>query len=423
MSVKLYVVSALAVAVAPVSLIADAQTQSAASITVNQTSLSVQTPLLPVASPTAGITYSQLGTGASQLRVFTDGFLFCGNPGPLGTGVVSLIPAHEDQSFMPATNVHPWTFPQAQDVAKVNYSSGVLNLNRNATGVQWTSLVCNGVGPLGEAATGLSDGIFRNGLDGGAETNYSHMINWTPDPQLAFNWNQPDWSQVPVNPCVSTLSQPATVDEDVACAAVTGVRPGAGAGPVVPQRAGTIWTDSHDAVKFTYLFRVDVRTGPQPPQGPQMPTGTTELPVLLDSATITDAYGGALVKIVDAYDASLVAGTGQYCLLTSLPASLGSGVCSGNPQTYPLANGPLSIQFGVYPAPMGSGSSSFYVAVVRDLIGTHPNYVTPAVGASILLESATLQLGGDRFNGDDVAFGFMTPNSAGGYGFPWMIEP
>ncbi|MBZ0222856.1 MAG: hypothetical protein IT467_09865 [Dokdonella sp.] len=422
MSVKLFVVSALAGAIASVAQIADAQIQSAASVTVNQTSLSVQTPLLPVASPSAGITYTQAGAGASQLRIFTSGFLFCANPGPLGTGPVSLIPAHEDQSFTPATNAHPWTFPQALDVSKVNYSGGVLNLNRNAAGVQFTSLVCNGVGPLGENATGLSDGIFRNGLDDGSETNYSHMINWTPDPQLAFNWNQPDWSQVPVNPCVSTAAQPATVVEDVACAAVTGVRPAPGAGPVSPQRAGTVWTDSHDAVKFTYLFRVDVRAGAQP-QGPQSASGTTELPVLLDAGTVSDAYGGALVKVIDAYDASLVAGTGQYCLLTSLPATLGSGVCTGNPQTYSLGNGPLSINFGVYPAPLGNGSSSFYVAVVRDLIGTHPNYVTPAVGVSILMESASLQIGGDRFNGDDTAFGFMTPNSAGGYGFPWMREP
>lgn len=422
MSSKLFVVCGLAAVAVSMMPISAVHAQTAARIGVNQLNQDVQKPVLPAAAPAAGISYTQTGPGSGLLKAYTQGFLFCGNPSPPGSGTVTLLPAHEDQSFTPAANAHPWAFASALDAAHISYAGASLNVNRNANGVQWTSLVCSGAGALGEPGTGLFDGIFRDGLDSATETNYSHMVNWTPDPQLGFDWNQPSWDEVPANPCAGSANAGVTIKEDVACVAATGVRPAGGvSGPnPLPQRAGTVWTDSHDAVKFTYLFRVDVRAGAEP--APQM-QGAMSLPTLLRAGEASAAFGSVLVSVIDAYDASFLSGSGTYCLLADLPATLGSGVCNGNPTSDVLPNGPLSMNFGVYPAPLGTGNASFYVAVVRNLVGNHPNYDTPVVGVSVLIDSATLIEGGDRFTGDDVAFGFMTPTSSGSYGFPWMREP
>ena len=137
----------------------------------------------------------------------------------------------------------------------------------------------------------------------------------------------------------------------------------------------------------------------------------------------SDADGNVTVTVVDAYDSSYLLGTGTYCVLGQLPATLTSSVCTGNS---PIAlNGPLSRRFSVSPPPMTNGIASFYIAVVRNIGGAHTNTTTPVVGASILVDSATLTLPpstGDKFVGDDVVFGFMT-SQTGASGFPWMQEP
>lgn len=420
MSVKWFVGCVFVGAAASVFTTGVAHAQTAAAVAINNTTQSVQAP-----TSGAGIAYGQGATG-SLLKVYTNGFLFCGNPF-LWTGtdsapdtLVTLQTGHEDQGFTPA---HPWAFPPAVDVTQVNYVGSVLNVNRNASGAQWTSLVCNGVGAVGDMTSGLADGIFDSGFDSVTQTNYGHLVNWKPDPQLGFDWNQPDWNAVPINPCIATEEQPAFVVEDTACAAVTGIRPDATSqNPNL--RAGSMWTNSTESSKFTYVFRVDLRVGTQSPsQAPtqiSLPTQVGTSPT--SDATITGAAGSIVATVVDAYDSTYLTGTGSYCLLDELPATLTSAVCSGQ-TTNPL-NGPLSYPFAVFPQPVSSGISSFYVAVVRNIVGAHASDTTPVVGASILVESAaqTMSPPADKFIGDDVVFGFMT-NANGGTGFPWMQEP
>lgn len=418
MSVKQFVGCVFVGAAASFSFIGLAHAQTAATVTVDNSVQAVQTP---ATASTAGIAYSQSGTG-SLLKVYTSGFLFCGNPTTPASNLVTLQAAHEDQSFTPA---HPWTFATATDVSNVSYAGNALNVNRTAIGAVWTSLVCNSVGAAGDMVSGVADGIFVSGFDSVTETNYSNMVNWTPDPQLGFQWSQPDWSEVPVNACISTTAQPMAVVEDTACAAVTGVRPDA-TQPTSNERAGSMWTNSTESSKFTYAFRVDVRAGAQ--QASQSPTQIS-LPAQFSAPSATTNGGattsdtvGVNVTVIDAYDSTYLKGTGTYCVLTQLPATLSSSVCTGQTTTKPLSNGPLSLSFPTTPPPFSSGISSFYIAVVRDINGSHPSDTTPVVGASILVDSAILTLSGDQFVGDDVVFGFMTGATTAS-GFPWMQEP
>jgi len=414
MSVKQFVGCMFVGAAASVSFIGLAQAQSAATVTVDNSVQAVQTP---TTASTAGIAYSQSGTG-SLLRVYTGGFLFCGNPTTPSSSLITLQAAHEDQAFTPA---HPWVFGAATDITNVSYAGSMLKVSGGST----STLVCNGVGAVGDMLSGFSDGIFASGFDSATETNYHNMVNWTPDPQLGFQWSQPDWTQVPANACISTTEQPMAVAEDTACAAVTGVRPNATA-PTSNERAGSMWTNSTESSKFTYAFRVDVRAGAQ--QASQSPTQinlpaqfSTQSATTNGGATTSDTVG-VNVTVVDAYDSTYLKGTGSYCVLTELPATLNSAVCTGQATTTPLSNGPLSLSFPTTPPPFSSGISSFYIAVVRDINGSHPSDTTPVVGASILVDSATLTLSpaGDQFAGDDVVFGFMSDT---GSGFPWMQEP
>ncbi|GAA0707533.1 hypothetical protein GCM10009105_06340 [Dokdonella soli] len=406
-SVKQFVGYVFIGAVASVSSIQTAQAQvqapTVAGVVVNSAGQTVQTPTLVPPGKTAppgGISYVQTSSNASALEVYTDGFLFCGNP-LLGSTPATLITAHEDQSFSPA---HPWFFQNAADVPLVSYTGGVLSVNRDSAGAHWTTLICQGVGAAGDAPTGLTDGIFDNGWESTTATNYNHLVNWIPP--AGFDWNTPDWTKVPTNPCISTVAQPVRVVETAACAAVTGVRPASTAGLGV--RAGTIWTAT-DATHFTYLFRVDARYGAQPTQAPtqfQLPTPA--------STSASTAPNGEAFFISDAYDSAFLTATGQYCFLTTLPTALNSSVCTGA-QIYAL---PLTYRTTVSPPPVGSGSTSFYVAVVRSIgQNTHTNFTTPVVGVSILVDPALVTSGGNQFSGDDVAFGFMP----GSTGFPWMV--
>jgi len=371
----------------------------AVSLTVNNQTLSVQTPT----SAPSGILYVQSGADNSSLKVYTNGFLFCDNVYPDEQSPfdeVTLTPAHEDQSFSPS---HPWAFSTAKDVQAVAFTGTSVLVNRSASGVLSTTLGCRGVGPSGELSSARSEGIFDNGLESATDANYTDLINWIA-PQ-GFDWNEPVWSQVPTDPCNPSGAQPARIDETASCAAVSGARPG-------PVRAATMWTAT-DGITFTYAFRVDNRFGAQIPGAE--PNFQVPAP---DSVDVVDASTASKVAIVDAYDSSYLAPSGNYCLLSSLPSVLNTSACTGAVITALDPPGTLDYQFAVQPPPVGSGSSSFYVVVNRHIgQGSHPNLTTPVVAVAVVVDPVLVAEGGDRFIGDDVVFGF-TPGATSG--FPWM---
>ncbi len=399
-SVKKWVVGACAGMAACGSAIALAQ-QAGPAVVVGTQSQAVQTP---TTAGISGISYSQITATASSLAAYTKGFMFCGNVLPPSTppnsSPSSLTIAHEDQGFTPA---HPWTFAPLTDVETFHYNSGLLNV------VPGPSLTCLATAEDGAVVSGLNEGIFDNGYDSATETNYSHLVNWIPP--AGFSWLAPDWSAVPKDPCNPSANDPAKVNEDIACAAVTGVRRSVTT-PVA--RAGTIWTAT-DGSNFTYLFRVDARLGPQ--QSPTMAAPFN--PAVLQGEDVTGVPAAAVINIVDAYDSAFLHGGanagGQYCILTTPPTALNAGVCSGSSNVYQLNGGNLAFAVNLAPQPIGIDATTFYVAVTRSVMGGHLSS-TPVVAVAALMDKATVGEGGDKFTGDDVAFGFM-PTSQG---FPWM---
>ncbi len=393
MSVKLFAGYVLVGAAASVSFAQIAHAQSAG-LVINNASQAVQTPVLA----SSGITYQQSSGQLSALTVFTDGFLFCANvPAPL-MQQVKFTPAHEDQT-LPTT--HPWVFPSAFDVQSVAYSGGTLKLNRGAAGALLTTLTCNGTDAQGAVPSGMTDGVFENEFETPAATNYSHQVNWAPP--AGFDWNTPDWTQVPEDGCDTASPRAA---EDVACAAVTGYSP-ATTTPTARSagRASLMWTAfDTSGLKFTYLFRFDARAVP---------------PLTSATVKLSDAFEGGSSGAVDGF---LSPNGGQYCLLTQPPATLDSSACTGN---NPVAlNGPLSNTIVLGPA---SGvDRTTYVAVTRLVVGGHQSLVTPVVAVSVAVDPAIVAEGGDKFSGDDVVFGFMPTSpgfgSAGSSpaGFEWM---
>jgi hypothetical protein len=347
----------------------------------------------PTTAGQTGISYLQTGSSSSALKVYTEGFLFCGNVGdgtPTGAGALVLTTAHEDQSFVPPAASHPWTFGPA--------TAGTFAYTGSRLSVTPANLACVSVSNDGAVASSLYEGIFDNGYDSPTETNYRHLVNLNP--AAGFNWSAPDWSQVPADACGADAHQQAHVPEDVACAAVTGIR----AGTV---RAPTMWTVT-DGVTLTYLFRVDARVGaPTPGQTAQLQVPTTA------GIDAPSSVVGLTARLREAYDSAYLDNSASYCFLNTLPTTLGSTVCSGA-ATYQL-NGPLDFPVSVSPAPV-QGSTAFYVAIVRTVHGGHSLVQTPVVGVSMLVERAMSDEGGDKFTGDDVVFGFM-PTSTG---FPWM---
>ena len=385
-----------AVAVSLLSLSA-----TAATLAINDESLAVQTPT----AGGAGISYVLTGASQSTLKVYTKGFLFCSDISSQESSnatPATFLPSHEDQSFTPA---HPWSFGTLSDIRTASYTGGLMSVNRIASGTLASTLACQGVGSRGENASGLTDGIFSSGTESAQSEFFGHMINWKPK---TFDWSSTDWSPVPVDPCDSNALPQVT--EDVACAAITGARPGT-VNPTV--RAPTAWTAS-DATKFTYVFRVDARFGAQAPAGP------VQMQIPTRQSGSSNAGMEEIVALRDAYDSTFLQPTGQYCFLTSLPSTLNSNVCNGAGATTFLLNGQLDFTFSVFAPPVGSGYSSFYVAVVRPIgAGSHANFTTPTVGMSALVDPVLVAEGGDKFSGDDVLFGFM-PNAQGPSGFPWM---
>lgn len=350
----------------------------------------MQTPTNPGET---GISYLQTGSSSSALKVYTQGFLFCGNVGDGGSSSgpqLVLTTAHEDQAFSPS---HPWTFGTA-NAGTFAYTGSQLSISPVA------NLSCLSINNDGAVTSGLYEGIFDNGYDSPTETNFRHLVNLNPP--TGFSWSAPDWSQVPADACGADAYQQAHVPEDTACAAVTGVR----AGTV---RAPTMWTAT-DGVTLTYLFRVDARMGaPAAGQTAQLQVPTTA------GIDAPSSVVGLTTRLREAYDNTYLQDTASYCFLNTLPTTLGSTVCSGA-TSYQL-NGPLDFPVPTIVAPpVGPGSTAFYVAIVRPVHGGHLLVQTPVVGVSMLVERAMSDEGGDKFTGDDVVFGFM-PTSTG---FPWM---
>ena len=358
---------------------------------------------LNVQSP-EGFSYL-LSDGAGSLNVNTDGFLFCANvypDVPPDLNQVVLVPQHGD-----------WALPTAIDVPAINYTGSKLQINRGATGPLDTSLVCHAVGPQGETTTALSDGVFTNSLETKTFQQYTNLINWIA-PQ-GWNWNAPNWPAVPTDPCTPTQVQPAQVDENVTCAAVSGARPAAAGGTT---RAATMWTGT-DGSNFFYVMRVDARFGPLTDvddTGPRAPQQA-------DPSNPDGSGGSVTVKVSDGYDRGAIGqggpgylgDIGTYCILTDLPTALDGNVCVNALFTDSL-NGPLSYKFVLSIVPPSNPRASFYIAFIRPIVGAPPTLAEAAVGASILIEPSVTAIGGDAFKGDDVLFGFL-PSSQG---FPWM---
>lgn len=358
---------------------------------------------LNVQSP-GGFSYL-LASGSGVLNVNTDGFLFCANvyPDVPPPNQVVLVPQHGD-----------WALPTPFDIPAINYNGTKLQINRGVNGALNTSLVCHAVGPQGETTTPLSDGVFVNSLETKTFQQYTNLINWIA-PQ-GWNWNSPDWSAVPTDPCTPTQNQPAQVDEDVTCAAVSGARPAAAGGST---RAATMWTGT-DGSNYFYVMRVDARFGPLTDVNDTGPLA----PQQADASNPDGSSGSVTIKVTDGYDRGAIGqggpgylgDVGTYCILTDIPTTLDGNVCTNAVFTDSL-NGPLSYRFVLSIVPPSNPRASFFIAFIRPIVGGPPVLTEPAVGASILIEPSVVALGGDRFKGDDVLFGFLPVSP----GFPWMI--
>lgn len=392
-SVKSWMVGLAAGAVACGSV-----AQAAPVLVVDGQSQEVQTP----ASPETGFSYVQTAEAESTLTVYTRGFLFCGNPGTGTDTQMDVVVKHEDQTMSPP---QPWMFKKASDAPRLTYTNGSLLVNPN----EETSLACLGTAVDGALISGTREGIFDNGYDSATETNYNHLINWIPS--VGFDWNAPDWSEVPVAPCDPDTNHPARVVEDVGCAAVTAVRAPTGGGET-PTRAGRMWTYT-DGTYLVYLFQVDVRIGPQTSESP-MPL----VPAVADAADGVNGAGQLFFTIRDAFDGkylnSSLANQGEgYCILPNVPAQLDSNVCAG--QNFLQLNGePLEIPGSV--GGLGASVVHSYVAVKRHVVGGHSYLKSPTVAVSILVERAGVGEGADKFIGDNIVFGFMPASG----GFDWM---
>ena len=355
-----------------------------------------------------GFTYTTGGANAT-LSVATTGFMACANIGDGGSMLtnINMVPQHGQ-----------WRFPSAVDLRGVGYGTGTLSIGRNATGTINSTLTCHSAGAEGESREPLSDGILSSSFDSKMVEQFSNLVNWVPG--QGFSWSNPDWSQVPADPCTPSSDQPARADENVSCGAVSGVQSGANGA----ERGPTLLTYS-DLVNFYYMVSIDARWGA--PTGGVQDAGSVLPPTTRQPQT----QDGTEYKLVEAYSRGVVGvgsgflgDTGQWCLLEAPPATLDSSVCNGAPRSGTL-NGPFvsggndnnfPIQVGAFPS---NPRVSFYMVFVRPIIGAPPPIDQPAVEVSILIDPIVGSVGGDRFRGDDVAFGFIPP-SGNTPGFPWM---
>ncbi|HJT99528.1 MAG TPA: hypothetical protein VJ696_14515 [Rhodanobacteraceae bacterium] len=361
-----------------------ASTSFAAKLLVND-----EQPLTISSNP--GFTY-QVNGDEGSLNVVTDGFLLCANVDQPALTPVTVVPRHGD-----------WRMPVAQDVQVVAYNGGQLFVNHKVD----SSLVCHARGSQGEQASSENSGIFANSYETKAIEQFSNLINWNPT--QGFDWNAPVWSLVPTDPCAAAALH---TQEDVTCATVTGMRP-AGAGGTT--RSPTLWTATDGAHLF-YVARVDARYGPD--QGIDAVSG----PLPGADGMQPEGTNNAQIKLEDAYDAGAagyLSDSGTWCILNDAPATLDTNVCAQSQTSGQLSGTLGSSEFpplAVGVPPLGIQHLTFYVAIVRTIVGAPPPVTDPAVAVSIHVERSVTAEGGDRFKGDDVAFGFLPAST----GFAWM---
>jgi hypothetical protein len=354
-----------------------------------------------------GFTYT-IGGANATLSVATTGFMACANiaegEGSMLTNI-TMVPQHGQ-----------WRFPAAVDLRSVGYGSGTLAIGRNAQGTIGSALTCHTSGAEGEIREPLSDGLMTSGFDTKMVEQFTSLVNWIPG--QGFSWSAPDWSQVPVDPCTPSLDQPARAVENVTCGSAVGAKPGASA----TERSPTLWTAT-DSVNFYYVARIDARWGL--PEGGIQETG----PVLPQTTRQPETLLASKYKLVESYDRGVVGvgggylgDAGQWCVVASLPSTLDGSICNGAPMSGTL-NGPFvsaydngNFDIMVGAAPGANPRLSFYIAFIRPVVGAPPTVDEPAVQVSMLIDPAVGSVGGDRFKGDDTAFGFLPISQ----GFPWM---
>jgi len=354
-----------------------------------------------------GFTYTTGGASAT-LSVATTGFMACANIAADGYSMatnINMVPQHG-----------LWRFPAAIDLLSVGYGGGTLAIGRNAQGTISSALTCHASGAEGEVIEPLSDGLMASGFDSKMVEQFSNLVNWVPG--LGFSWSNPDWSQVPTDPCTPSIDQPARAPENVSCGAAVGQKPGASGS----ERAPTLWTAT-DGVNFYYVARIDARWGAPDggiQDGASVLPSTTRQPETANSTQykLVEAYSRGVVGVGGGY----LGDTGQWCALAALPAALNANLCAGAPMSGVL-NGPFvsayqngNFDITVGAPPVMTSRVSFYMAFIRPIVGSPPSIDEPAVEVSMLIDPVVGSLGGDRFKGDDVAFGFL-PTSLG---FPWM---
>jgi hypothetical protein len=393
MSVKMHVGNALFVAVAAASILAPAAAIAAPRLVINGGAP------IDIKSP-PGFNYATSGGGSSSaLNVTTEGYVFCANIGTTYQTQVSMQPQHQR-----------WTLPVANEIRSVGYSGGTLSVNANLE----TSLSCQVRGASGELVTpfsGAGNMLFRDGYDPFADVQFANLVNWQP--LAAFSWAAPDWSQVPNDSCTWDLDpNTPVVPESALCAAATGVSKiaaGSQNDARYGDRAPIMWTATTTA-NFIYLARIDARFGPQNgAPNSHFPVGA-RAPQQPDSGSSVD------VAIRDGYDSTYLSGSGRYCLLRELPATLTDTVCSGGNVYFSDALSgnleeriPLAIGF--------TQAASLYVAVVRQKSGgSSPATCQPTAAIAAIADAGVSRHeGGDEFIGDDVVFGFRANDS-----FEWM---
>jgi hypothetical protein len=352
-----------------------------------------------------GFTYINGGSTAT-LSVATNGFMSCANIVEDGGSMltnISMVPQHGQ-----------WRFPAAVDLRSVGYGNGTLAIGRSAQGTILSALTCHTSGSEGETLEPLSDGLMQSGFDSKMVEQFTSLVNWVP--AQGFTWSNPDWTQVPADPCTPSASQPARAAENVSCGAAVGAMPAALGGT---ERAPTIWTAT-DSINFYYVVRIDARWGL--PTGGIQDTG----PVLPDTTRQPQTINATEYKLVEAYSRGVVGvgggylgDTGQWCVLAALPTALNGSMCANAPASGAL-NGPFVSAYGGNNFPIVVGALtprlSFYMAFIRPVVGAPPSVNEPAVSVSMLIDPSVGSVGGDRFKGDDTAFGFLPVS----LGFPWM---
>lgn len=360
---------------------ARAQSQAALVHAGAEQALEVQTPQTPGASALS------FAGSPGNVSVYTKGFLLCTNVSTPSSSNFVLSPQHEDQSTSGSLN--RWTFATAADLGAISYTGTALTFN--AGSVPSPTLACAGRGPNGEIAQSrYLDDIYLDGFDklfSLSDQQMPRLVNWKPDAVTApFDWVGLDWTLVPFDGC--DMSSPQ-VNEDVGCAGLVGVD------VVAPTVRSAIMDTAFDQsfTNFYYAFHYSVSN-----------QTSTDFPFV----------------ITDAFDSTFLSGAGaSFCLTSTAPLSnnLPGTACAW--QTISSSTGTLRFQSSALANSASTDpSNANYIIVKRKIIGAHPNPDTPIVAAAIGIDPAVSSLGGNKFPGDDVVFGFKPTSN----GFSWMPQ-